>query len=62
MSRIPVKDQIADSLRKDGYDFMSAYEEADRVIKEFVASGRTEATYTSKGGTVITLRRNNKKG
>jgi hypothetical protein len=50
-----IKDQIADSLRSEGFDFMSAYEEASRVIKEFVASGKPEATYTTKSGTKIVL-------
>ena len=53
-----VKDQIAGSLREDGMDFMSAYEEATRVIKDFIASGQKKATYTSRNGkTKITIER-----
>lgn len=57
---VSIKDKIADALRTEGFDFMTAYEEADRVIKEFVASGKPEATYTTKSGTNIVLARNNK--
>lgn len=52
-----IKDTIADTLREEGYDFMTAYEEATRAIKEFVASGKPEATYTTKSGATITLKR-----
>ena len=52
-----IKDRIADSLRSEGFDFMSAYEEAHRVIAEFVASGKPEATYRTRGGSTITLKK-----
>lgn len=45
MKCVTVKDQIADMMRREGYDFMTAYHWATIAIAEFKASGRREQTY-----------------
>lgn len=45
MKRVPVKDQLADMMRAEGYDIMTAYHWATIAIAEFKASGRRRCTY-----------------
>ena len=52
-----VKDAIADLLRADGMDFMSAYEWATRYIREVKALPPGEYTYRARSGRAITIRR-----
>jgi len=55
MKPTTVKDRIADMMRAEGYDFMTAYEHADKCVAEFLASGRKRETYYC-GHSSITLR------
>jgi hypothetical protein len=61
MSVTTVKDKIADIMRKEGFDFMTAYEEAQKAIERFNASGKSEETLRV-GKTSFVLKRNTKKG
>ena len=54
MKPTTVKDQIADMMRAEGYDFMTAYEHATRAIREFLDSGKAEVTLHC-GSSFITL-------
>lgn len=43
-----VKDTIAQVLRAEGYDFLTAYEIATKYMKEFLDSGKKQETYGTK--------------
>lgn len=53
-----VKETIVEALRNAGCDMLTACEEADRVIREFLASGRDRTVYVVRGtGAVLCLQR-----
>lgn len=45
-----IKETIAEKMRTAGYDFLTAYEWADRIIKEFLDSGEKERVYYVHAG------------
>lgn len=60
-----VKEQIVEKMRACGYDFMTACEEADKTIAEFLASGKEQTTFgimcgNGKCGDTVTLQRKHK--
>lgn len=48
-----VKEQIAEIIRANGYDFLTALQMADDLIKEFLDSNQKEATYYLKNGSKL---------
>ena len=56
---LTTKEKIVEAIREAGYDFVSACEEADKVIKEFLESKDNKRKYIMKHtGKVIELRKN----
>jgi len=54
-----VKLDLVDIMRVEGYDFLTACEEVDRVFAEFEASGKRSQTLTV-GRTQVTINRREK--
>ena len=55
---LPVREQIVDIMRAEGFDAITAAEHATRAIEEFRTSGKESETYTV-GNSRFTLTRNN---
>lgn len=58
-----LKWDIAERINKHGYDMMTALELAQKLIQEFLASGKQEASYGIMNGAgkcsdVVTIKRN----
>jgi hypothetical protein len=62
-----VREAIIEKIMSAGYDMFIACEEADRIISEFLASGKREASFGIMGGHgkcmhVITMARKDVRG
>jgi len=56
---LTTKEKLVEAIREGGYDFVSACEESDKVIKEFLESKDSKRRYIIKHtGRVIELRKN----
>lgn len=52
------KEEIAETLRVEGYDFMTAYELAHNRVQEFMKSGKDSEVFHTKTTTFTLQRRN----
>lgn len=52
-----IKEKIVEMMQRAGYDFMTACEEAERMIQEFRRSSRLQSRYFIKGGGAFTVRK-----
>ena len=53
-----VKEQIIRMMQEAGHGFVTACEEADRVIQDFLSSESPQRTYFITNGGSFTLKRN----